>query len=601
MITETAILDRLPIGFCFTDREGRITYYNDAAAQLWGWRPALNSMERDVFTLRDRETARMDQNTPHVEPSERGFVHTATAVATRPDERRTPFIVTSAQLTDQSGQSIGTANVLCEASGRATAESRLTAILDSSDDAIVCEALDGIVTSWNASAERIFGYTAAEIVGQSVTKIIPPELHHQEHHIFAELRRGKRITPFETVRIAKDGRNVAVSLTVSLVSDSGGCVVGVCKIARDISARKEAENIQRLLLEKLNHRVKNTLATVQAIARQSLAHARSERDFVDAFTRRIQSLAKAHALLTESWMRGAYLAELVEQQALIGGAGEGSIRYSGPAIQLDPSRTIHVGLMLHELASNARRHGALSTPSGRVTVTWEVRCGAVRLLILDWQENNGPAVPSPRQTGFGTKLIRRIAHNYGGRAAIDFRAGGVACHIELPLEDEVKGATDLRNRPEALVTLLPPPPQSAVLKGKRVFVLDDEPLVALDVSVYLAAAGCEIVGPTGTIPEAKLLVERADFDVALLDLNIEGTLSEEIAQILSRKNIPFAFVTGYSRTALPAKFRQSLMLSKPFVREQLLATVEALVYLSKPSGGVIRPCQDDFESGAAVA
>src|SRR5207248_9241683 len=170
---------------------------------------------------------------------------------------------------------------------------------------------------------------------------------------------------------------------------------------RDISARKEAEKIQRLLLEKLNHRVKNTLATVQAIGRQSLVHAHSERDFVDAFSRRIQALAKAHALLTESWMRGAYLGELVEQQALIGGAGEGSVCYSGPAVRLDPPRTIHLGLMLHELASNARRHGALSTPGGHVTVTWEIRSGTGRLLILDWQESGGPVVTSPRQTGFG--------------------------------------------------------------------------------------------------------------------------------------------------------------------------------------------------------
>lgn len=604
MMTDTAILDGLPIGFCVTDREGHITYYNDAAAQIWGWRPVPGSMWSQAFEMSECDAAPMagSETPPRATIRQHGYVRRACAVAGQRDGMGVRFTLTPTEIRDQAGQIIGAVNVVSEAREVSPAESWLSAIVASSDDAIIGKTLDGIITCWNAGAQRMFGYTAAEMIGQSITKIIPPELRHQEQYIQAELRKGKYLTPFETVRLVKDGRRVALALTVSPVYDSSGSIIGVANLARDITARKESENIQKLLLQKLNHRVKNTLATVQAIGRQSLVHARNERDFIDSFTRRVQALAKAHALLTDSWMRGAYLSELVEQQALIGGAGEGCVRYSGPAVQLDPARTIHLGLMLHELASNARRHGALSTPNGHVNVTWEVRSESGRLLVLEWQESGGPEVTSPAQTGFGTRLIHQTAHNYGGEARIDFRADGVACRIELPLQDKPDAAIDLRTPPEAAVSLLPPPAQSAVLKGKRVLVVEDEPLVALDICAFLTAAGCEVVGPSGNVPEAQRLAEQADLDVALLDFNLEGTFSVEVAQSLSRRNIPFAFVTGYSRTALPPAFRECLMLAKPFVCDQLITVVETLVYVSKPSAGVVRLRRDrGHEPGAAVA
>src|SRR5262249_3791915 len=163
----------------------------------------------------------------------------------------------------------GAVNVLIDISDQRRTEAdstRLAAIVSSSDDAIVSKTFDGVITSWNTGATRIFGYEAGEMIGQSIMKIIPPELEGEEKQIVAKLRRGERIDHYETIRIAKDGRRVDISLTVSPLRNKAGHLVGASKVARDISERKHAEWVQRLLIDELNHRVKNTLATVQAIA-----------------------------------------------------------------------------------------------------------------------------------------------------------------------------------------------------------------------------------------------------------------------------------------------------------------------------------------------
>lgn len=139
---------------------------------------------------------------------------------------------------------------------------RLATIVANSDDAIISKTLDGTIMSWNGGATRIFGYEPEEIIGKPITTIIPSELAGEEREIISRLTRGERIEHFETVRVAKDGRRVDISLTVSPMRDSAGRIIGASKVARDIGDRKRAEQTQRLLIDELNHRIKNTLATV---------------------------------------------------------------------------------------------------------------------------------------------------------------------------------------------------------------------------------------------------------------------------------------------------------------------------------------------------
>ena len=332
------------------------------------------------------------------------------AIAERPDGTRVPFVPYPTPLKDAAGRVIGAINVLMDTTDEdkeGLESARLAAIVEGSDDAIVSKNLDGRITSWNASATRIFGYRADEMIGQSILRIIPAELRQEEAEIIARLKRGERIDHFDTVRVTKDGRRIDVSLTVSPLRDKSGTIVGASKVARDVTEQKRAKELQDLLFGELNHRVKNTLATIQAIARQSLLRAASADDFVSSFNGRIQALGRAHDLLVESKMKGAPVRDILREQVLLGATADTRISLDGPSVALDARTAIHLGLVLHELATNARKYGALSVPAGRLSVAWSVRAYGERELVLEWNESGVPKVSAPTSRGFGTTLIER--------------------------------------------------------------------------------------------------------------------------------------------------------------------------------------------------
>jgi PAS domain S-box-containing protein len=315
MITGTELLEALPVAVYTTDADGRVTFYNRAAAELWGHHPELGSSQ---WCGSWRLYWPDGRPLPHHECpmaialKEGREVRGVEAIAERPDGTRVRFLPYPTPLRDPSGRLVGAINLLMDVTERHDADlesARLAAIVVSSDDAIISKTLEGRITSWNAGASRIFGYGASEMIGESILKIIPPELYGEEKEILARLQRGERIEHYETVRVAKDGRRVDVSLTVSPLRDRSGKVVGASKVGRDITDRKRAEKLQRVLTDELAHRVKNTLATVQAIANQSLVRAKSPPDFVPSFTGRLQALAKAHTLLTMTNMQGADVME----------------------------------------------------------------------------------------------------------------------------------------------------------------------------------------------------------------------------------------------------------------------------------------------------
>jgi len=209
------------------------------------------------------------------------------------------------------------------------------------------------------------------------------------------------------------------------------------KAAQDeITSRKAAEEQQQLLLNELNHRVKNTLATVQSIAAQTLRTAPSPAEFREAFEKRLIALSQAHNLLARSNWRGASLRELIERELTPHGLGDaGRIELTGPDVWLPPAKALAFGLMLHELATNAARHGALSIPGGKVVVAWRIEesDGDARLRLV-WQEMGGPEVREPKRRGFGSRLIERgLAQDLGGAATLHFEPGGVRCEVHAIL------------------------------------------------------------------------------------------------------------------------------------------------------------------------
>jgi PAS domain S-box-containing protein len=585
MITGTELLEALPVAIYTTDADGRITFYNRAAAELWGHHPELGSSQwcgSWRLYWPDGRPLPHGQCPMAIALKEGREVRGVEAIAERPDGTRVRFLPFPTPLRDPSSRLIGAINLLMDITERHDAElesARLAAIVVSSDDAIISKTIDGRVTSWNEGASRIFGYDASEMIGRPILRIIPPELHGEEKEILARLKRGERIEHYETVRVAKDGRRVDVSLTVSPLRDRSGKVVGASKVGRDITDRKRAEKLQRVLTDELAHRVKNTLATVQAVANQSLVRAKSPTDFVSGFTGRLQALAKAHTLLTRTTMQGADVMELVSEQVLIGAPNDNRISCLGPLLVLDAQAAMHLALVLHELATNARKHGALSVPTGRLSVTWQVRTNGGCSLLLSWKESNGPKVSAPSVHGFGRTLIEQTVRAHGGEASVEYRTDGLTCEIKLPLPETARPSIDTAASKIATgPSLLAQPDSRRTLQGKRILVIEDEPLVAMDVESSLTAAGCKVVGPAATLERAKLLIEESDCDAVLLDVNLAGQPVDELATLLTRNNCPFAFVTGYGREALPPGFRGAVVLGKPFGADQLLATVEVLLY-----------------------
>jgi two-component sensor histidine kinase len=352
---------------------------------------------------------------------------------------------------------------------------------------------------------------------------------------------------------------------------------GVVCHFRDIAAQVLARKTQQLLVEELNHRVKNTLASVQAIVQHTLRSAKDPAHFASSFSGRIQSMARAHSLLTSTVWKGADLRDVIRDQLRLGPIDESRLTAWGPAVHMPPQLVQHVALMLHELGTNSGKYGALSTEKGWVTINWTVHDSVLR---LKWVEQGGPPVAAPVKRGFGTTLIEQSARSEGGDAHMSIAAQGIAWEITIPLPAsgpcaDVLAATQMVDvaAPNQPPTVAKPP---ALLAGHRFLVVEDEPLVSLDIIAGLEEAGADVVG-AGTSEEALALMDAVPIGAALLDGNLRGRPVDDIAAALTRRKIPFAFVTGYGQESLPRSFRQAAILSKPFSREQLLETATRLV------------------------
>jgi PAS domain S-box-containing protein len=432
------LLQALPAAVYTTDAAGRITFYNDAAVMLWGCQPELGKAEfcgSWKLYWPDGTPMPHDECPMALALREKRPIRGMEAIAERPDGVRVPFIPYPSPLYDDAGVLTGAVNMLVDITERRQAEEAshwLAAIVDSSDDAIISKDLDGIFTSWNRGAERVFGYTGDEVIGKSVKILIPAERHNEELAILERLRRGERIEQYETVRLRKDGSLVPISLSVSPVKVAGK-IRGASKIARDITERKQAEARQALLTGELHHRTKNLFAVVHAVVSRSFVGKRTVKDAEVAVLNRLHSLAQTHVMLSEKEWQGADIAEVVRSE--MNPYGERVI-IEGPNIMLTSQAAQNFALALHELATNAAKYGALSNLTGHVRISWSIfKPNGHRLFTFRWQERGGPRVTPPKQKGFGSAVLEQVmAEYFETPPRIDYAEGGVIYELNGSIE-----------------------------------------------------------------------------------------------------------------------------------------------------------------------
>jgi PAS domain S-box-containing protein len=444
------IVKNLPVAVYSTDAEGRITFYNDAAASLWGRHPKLGQdwwcgswrlywpdgtpMGHDecpmAITLKTGHAARGVE-----------------AIAERPDGTRYPFLAYPTPLRNDKGELLGAVNMLIDITERKRNEEaaqHYSAIVESSDDAILSKDVNGVITSWNSAARRLFGYTAQEAVGKSVTMLIPADRQDEEPKILERIRRGEKIDHYETIRQRKDGRFVDISLTVSPIRDLRGNVIGASKIARDISDRKRAEERQDLLLSEMDHRIKNLFALAIGIVSLSGRSARNVQDLVRSARERLSALARAQALTrslgprddpqsTKPTTLQSLIRTIIAPHDNIEDAQGERITIAGPDLAISGSAVSSLALLLHEFGTNSAKYGALSAPKGQIEI---VSAEHGHTLALTWTERGGPAITSaPDGEGFGATLTRAtVTGQLGGEISRDWRPEGLVIRLSLPRE-----------------------------------------------------------------------------------------------------------------------------------------------------------------------
>jgi len=320
------------------------------------------------------------------------------------------------------------------------ANARLAAIVSSSPDAIISfDAAGKRIVTWNKGAEALFRYTEAEAVGQPVNLLVPPDpvtgAKVKSGAFNQTIAQGS--IRLEAKRRRKDGSLLDVSILATRMTDAKGRVIGAAAIIRDITERKRWEEHQRLLINELNHRVKNTLATVQSVASQTLRNARTMDEAQRGVEQRLIALSRAHNVLTEENWQGASLKDIVMQAvAPYRHEGESRVQVSGKDVRLSPQTALALAMALHELATNAVKYGALSNETGQVRVAWSVIPGADGShLHLAWTESGGPPVSVPTHRGFGTRLIERIlVQEIQGKVRLAFEPTGLLCTLDAAVQ-----------------------------------------------------------------------------------------------------------------------------------------------------------------------
>lgn len=311
----------------------------------------------------------------------------------------------------------------------------LSALVATSFDAIISYDLDGRITSWNPAAERLYGHTAAQAVGQSMEFLYPPGFTKRIGEYRDEIIAGS-LQSFEATRMTRSGRPRLVWITAAPIRDSAGNVIAVSNIHRDITEQRRHEESRQIVAQEVIHRAKNMLAVISAIHRRTAAMATSMEEFNEKFGERIASLSRSTDFLTSENWQTVSLDALVRSQLSLFTRDDAQIGISGPAVDLRPQAVKTLGMALHELGTNATKYGALGDRDGAVDIRWQIAPGLPgegEALVIEWLETGQSFVAAPGHRGFGSTVLTRLAVTLlDAKVDYDFGEAGLSWKIEIP-------------------------------------------------------------------------------------------------------------------------------------------------------------------------
>lgn len=441
------------IGIVSCDSEGLVTRYNRRAVELWGREPIIGAayfgFDASERLFLPDGTGLSQDRTPMAAALRTGApVRDHIILLERRDGDRLTFLVNVEPLFDEAGAIAGAINCFQDISGLKRneaepheSERRLRALLEALPAAVYTTDTEGRLTFYNRAAASLWGGEPRLGTTQwcGSWRLCWPDgtpLPHDECPMAITLTQNRPITGAEAVAIRPDGTRVPFLAYPSPLRDASGALTGAVNMLVEISERKQAEERQKVLLDELNHRVKNTLATVQAMATQSLRNAGVSREQREAFESRLLALSRTHDQLTQERWECAELCAIIRDIFAPHRTGFGDrVRLDGALVRLSPSAALTLAMILNELATNAVKYGSLSVPNGKLDVSWgiDARRG-MDSLWLDWIESDGPVVRPPACRGFGMRLLERgITRQLQGAVQTAFDPGGFRCGIQIPL------------------------------------------------------------------------------------------------------------------------------------------------------------------------
>jgi PAS domain S-box-containing protein len=410
---------------------------------------------------------------------------------------------------------------------------------------------------------RILGLGPEQPLDERVVRNrIHPEDWQRIRASFGEITAESQSLQMEFRVVRADGRLRWCLGSTAASFDEAGALVRLSGVVVDITDRKEAEERNALLAREVDHRARNTLTIVQSILR--LTREPNVDRYIKAVEGRIRSLSQAHTLLAQSRWQGADLHKLVTEEMAAYRAGTShAVNEHGPDVLLDAPTAQTIALALHELVTNAAKHGALSSSAGQVEIAWELAGGE---LALSWSENGGPRPQLPTTRGFGLNVIHAsIEGQLGGRVELDWADQGLRCRLTFPFG----GSSTAPFVDPMEPAKAEPCVQARLAPGTCILVVEDEAMVAMLVKDALDELGMEMDGPFTSLTSALAAAQTTHASAALLDVNLAGEFVYPVADVLRARGIPIVFTTGYGGEDVDARYGDVPVLTKPFQVEQL--------------------------------